>query len=225
MVSIHNLKAEDAVARERREMVEKQLLTRGISDKKVLDAMGRVPRHLFVIDEFRHKAYADCPLPIGEKQTISQPYMVAIMTQLLELKGSEKILEIGTGSGYQTAILGLLAEKVYSVERIQKLQIRARGVLEKLGYANIGLKVFDGTLGWSEFAPYDAILVTAGSPETPKALLDQLRVGGRLVIPTGNDKKQVLKKIIKTPSGFRESSYDECTFVKLIGLNGWQEEV
>jgi len=224
MISFNNLRSEDAVTRERREMVETQLIARGITDKGVIEAMRKIPRHMFVTDEFRHKAYADCPLPIGEKQTISQPYMVAIMTQLLELKGVEKILEIGTGSGYQTSVLGLLAENVYSVERIQKLQIRARDTLETLGYTNIALKVCDGTLGWSDYAPYDAILVTAGSPEVPQALLDQIRVGGRLVIPTGDDKRQVLKKIIKTPSGFREKSYDECTFVKLIGLDGWQEE-
>lgn len=214
---------EDAVSRSRREMVETQLRSRNITDSRVLDAMTEAPRHLFVPEEFRHKAYNDCPLPIGENQTISQPYMVAVMTQLLELKGTEKALEIGTGSGYQTAVLGLLAEQVYSVERIPALLSKARQTIESLNYGNIAMKVFDGTLGWSDFAPYDVILVTAGGPAIPDTLIDQLKTGGRLVIPTGDRKKQVLKKIVKTPSGKRETTHEACTFVKLIGKHGWEE--
>lgn len=223
MISLKGAKMEDAVSRSRREMVEKQLKMRNIKDARVLDAMMEVPRHLFVPEEFIHKAYKDCPLPIGENQTISQPYMVAVMTELLELEGTEKALEIGTGSGYQTAVLSLIAEQVYSVERIPELLSKARRAIESLNYHNVAMKVFDGTLGWSDYAPYDVILVTAGGPSVPETLINQLKIGGRLVMPTGDRKKQVLKKIVKTPSGKRESSHEACTFVNLIGKHGWEE--
>jgi protein-L-isoaspartate(D-aspartate) O-methyltransferase len=223
MISLNGAKREDAISRSRREMVETQLQVRDITDAKVLKAMMEVPRHLFVPEEFRHKAYNDCPLPIGENQTISQPYMVAVMTQLLELSGIEKALEIGTGSGYQTAVLGLLAEQVYSVERIPALLSKARRTIESLNYHNIAMKVSDGTLGWSDFGPYDVILVTAGGPSVPGTLVDQLKTGGRLVMPTGDRKSQVLKKIVKTPSGKRVTSHEACTFVNLIGRHGWEE--
>lgn len=203
-------------------MVEKQIAARGVSDKRVLDAMREVPRHLFVPEAFRERAYTDSPLPIGEGQTISQPYMVAIMTELLSLNGSEKVLEIGTGSGYQAAILSRLTGQVYTVERIQQLSVRARKMLESLGYHNLALKVFDGTLGWKEFAPYDAILVSAGGPEMPKPLYDQLKTGGKLVIPIGGETEQILYKFVKTPSGLRETKHSGCTFVKLIGEYGWK---
>jgi len=223
MISLNGAKMEDAITRSRREMVETQIRKRKITDARVIDAMMETPRHIFVPEEFRHKAYKDCPLPIGENQTISQPYMVAVMTQLLELKGTEKALEIGTGSGYQTAILGLLAEQVYSLERIPALLSKARSAIESLNYHNIAMKVSDGTLGWKDFAPYDVILVTAGGPSVPDSLIDQLKTGGRLVMPTGDRKTQVLKKIVKTPSGKRETTHEACTFVNLIGKHGWED--
>ena len=174
---------EFAIARER--MVADQLRARGITDPRVLTAMGRVPRHRFVEEALAARAYGDYPLPIGEKQTISQPYMVALMTQALELVGGERVLEVGTGSGYQTAILAELAAKVYSVERIRSLADRARAILEELGYYNVLIRVGDGTLGWREEAPFDAVLVTAAAPEVPAPLVEHVKPGGRLVIPVG----------------------------------------
>ena len=212
---------EFAVARER--MVADQLRGRGITDLRVLTAMGRVPRHRFVEEALAARAYGDYPLPIGEKQTISQPYMVALMTQALELTGGERVLEVGTGSGYQTAILAEVAGKVYSVERIRALADRARAILEELGYYNILIRVGDGTLGWREEAPFDAVLVTAAAPEVPSPLVEQVKPGGRLVIPVGGSTAQVLKCLVKEPDGaVRESELVGCVFVKLVGEQGWQ---
>jgi len=212
---------EFAIARER--MVADQLLSRGIADPRVLTAMGRVPRHRFVEEALAGRAYGDYPLPIGERQTISQPYMVALMTQALELAGGERVLEVGTGSGYQTAILAEVAGKVYSVERIRSLADRARALLEELGTYNVLIRVGDGTLGWREEAPFDAVLVTAGAPEIPPPLVEQLQPGGRLVIPVGGSTAQVLKCLAKAPEGsVRESELAGCVFVKLVGEQGWQ---
>ncbi len=169
----------------RREMVEKQIIARGVKDPRVIQAMLKVERHLFVPPAYRHLAYTDQPLPIGEGQTISQPYIVALMTELLELKGDEKVLEIGTGSGYQAAILAELAQEVYTIEIIPKLAVSARKRLEKLGYKNIKVKCGDGYMGWEEYAPFDAIIVTCAPDHIPKPLLEQLKEGGRMVIPVG----------------------------------------
>lgn len=208
---------------ERKIMVEEQLVGRGIRDRRVLDAMGKVPRHLFVEEALRSRAYGDYPLPIGEKQTISQPYMVALMTESLELKGNEKVLEIGTGSGYQSAVLAELCEKVYSVERIKSLAVKARDRLDSLGYLNVAIKIFDGTYGWIEHAPYDAIIVTAGAPDIPKSLIDQLAVGGRMVIPIGDEFSQTLVKLEKSRDGITTTNICGCVFVKLVGNHGWKE--
>ncbi|MBI5749771.1 MAG: protein-L-isoaspartate(D-aspartate) O-methyltransferase [Nitrospinae bacterium] len=208
---------------DRKIMVEEQLIGRGIRDRRVLDAMGKVPRHLFVEEALRSRAYGDHPLPIGEKQTISQPYMVALMTESLELKGNEKVLEIGTGSGYQSAVLAELCEKVYSVERIKALAVKARDRLDSLGYLNIAIKIFDGTYGWIEHAPYDAIIVTAGAPDIPKSLIDQLAVDGRMVIPIGDEFSQTLVKLEKGRDGITTTNICGCVFVKLVGNHGWKE--
>lgn len=212
-----------AIARKR--MVETQLVARGIKDRRVIDAMLKVPRHRFVEEAMGAQAYSDSPLPIGEKQTISQPYMVALMTEFLELKGSEKVLEIGTGSGYQAAILATLADRVYTVERIRPLALQARRVLDSLGLLNVSLKITDGTTGWEEEAPFDAIMVTAGAPDIPQQYVDQLKVGGRLVIPVGNQVDQVLVQGVKLPDGTLEKRLTVgCRFVRLIGVHGWGEE-
>lgn len=213
----------DIYTKQRLAMVEQQLVRRGIHDEKVLAAMRRVPRHVFVDEALRFKAYDDYPLPIGEKQTISQPFMVAAMSEMLELKGGEKVLEIGTGCGYQTAVLSLLVAQVYSIERIAPLLFKARKTLEGIGIHNVALKVADGTLGWNDFAPYDAILVAAGGPEVPKPLLEQLAIGGRIIIPVGGESEQVLKRIMRTPYGYEETASTPCTFVKLVGQYGWRE--
>lgn len=208
---------------DRKIMVEEQLIKRGIKDKRVLGAMGKVPRHLFVEEALRSRAYGDYPLPIGEKQTISQPYMVALMTESLQLKGNEKVLEIGTGSGYQAAVLAELCDKVYSVERIKSLAVTARERLYSLGYMNVAIKIFDGTYGWMEYAPYDAIIVTAGAPEIPQNLVDQLSVGGRMTIPVGDEFSQILIKVEKNKAGVTTTNLCGCMFVKLIGNYGWKE--
>ena len=206
-------------------MVETQLIPRGIKDKRVINAMLTIPRHLFVPEEaLWSQAYSDFPLPIGEKQTISQPYIVALMTEALELKGAERVLEIGTGSGYQTAILSMLAGKVYSVERISTLAARARKVLDSINCSNVVIKIGDGTLGWPEESPYDAILTTAAAPEIPKCYVDQLKIGGRLIIPVGDVYSQVLVKVIKTKDGIIKQDMGGCRFVKLIGRYGWKAE-
>lgn len=208
----------------RLKMVEEQIVTRGIKDFRVIEAMKKVPRHLFVEEALQGQAYSDHPLPIGEKQTISQPYMVALMTEALLLKGKEKVLEIGTGSGYQTAILAELAEKVFSIERIRSLAIRARELLYRLGYYNFEIKIFDGTLGWVEESPFDAIIVTAGAPDIPQSLVDQLAMGGRLVIPVGDAYAQELIRVTKREEGLKKEELGGCRFVKLIGKYGWESE-
>jgi protein-L-isoaspartate(D-aspartate) O-methyltransferase len=208
----------------RQKMVEEQIIARGIKDPKLIAAMKKVPRHVFVEEALQSQAYGDHPLPIGEKQTISQPYMVALMTEALLLSGKEKVLEIGTGSGYQTAILAELSEKVYSIERIRPLAIRARKLLYDLGYFNVEIKIFDGTLGWGEESPFDAITVTAGAPDIPQPLIDQLAMGGRLVIPVGNSFAQDLIRITKVEEGVKKEDLGGCRFVKLIGRYGWESE-
>lgn len=207
---------------ERERMVDEQIVARNINDQRVIEAMRTVPRHVFVDKAYYHQAYKDYPLPIGHDQTISQPYMVAVMTELLELKGSERVLEIGTGSGYQTAILALLADKVYSVERIIELTRNARVILDKLGFRNISVTMRDGSLGWPDFAPYDGIIVTAGAPEIPDALLTQLADKGRLVVPVGDEYSQVLNQVKKHKGRIYRKEYFGCTFVPLIGKQGWK---
>jgi len=205
-------------------MAEEQIVSRGVKDARLIAAMKKIPRHLFVEEALQNQAYTDHPLPIGEKQTISQPYMVALMTEALLLTGKEKVLEIGTGSGYQTAILAELSEKVFSVERIRPLAMRARKLLYDLGYFNVEIKIFDGTFGWMEESPFDAILVTAGSPDIPQPLIDQLTTGGRLVIPVGDAFVQELFRVTKTEKGVKKEDLGGCRFVKLIGKYGWETE-
>lgn len=207
----------------RHRMVETQLIPRGIRDERVLEAMRKVPRHLFVEEALWSRAYDDNALPIGEGQTISQPYMVALMTEMLELKGTEKVLEIGTGSGYQAAVLGELCDKVCSIERIKSLGMRARKTLDDLGYYNVAIKIFDGTYGWRENAPFDGIIVTAAAPEIPQTLLDQLAVGGRLLIPVGSRGMQELVKVVRTEKGFQTMPSIGCVFVPLLGAYGWKD--
>jgi protein-L-isoaspartate(D-aspartate) O-methyltransferase len=209
------------LARER--MVKNQLIPRGIRDQRVLDVMAKVPRHLFVEEALLGEAYNDHPLPIGHGQTISQPYIVALMTEALLLKGTEKVLEIGTGSGYQTAILADLCDKVYTVERIRPLMVKARKTLDELGYNNVMFKAFDGTLGWKAFEPFDAIMVTAGAPEVPQPLLSQVAEGGRMVIPVGSRFSQELIRIVKKQGSFVREDLGGCRFVDLIGAHGWKE--
>jgi protein-L-isoaspartate(D-aspartate) O-methyltransferase len=207
-------------------MVESQLHARGIRDQRVIDAMLRVPRHLFVQEAMAAQAYNDTPLPIGYRQTISQPFMVALMTELLGLTGTEKVLEIGTGSGYQSAILALLASHVYTVERIRELALQARRALDSLGLLNVNLRITDGTVGWEDEAPFDGIMVTAGSPGIPDAYLQQLAPGGRLVIPVGNDQEQTLVRVIRQADGsFVQEEHGGCRFVKLIGKYGWTADM
>ena len=213
---------EARAARERERMVEEQLVRRGVTDERVLAAMRRVPRHRFVEEALRDRAYGDHPLPIGENQTISQPYIVAAMTQLLQLTGSEKVLEVGTGSGYQTAVLAELARRVCSVERLPALATQARRTLEDLGYTNAVVKTADGTYGWSDEAPFDRILVTAGAPTVPGPLFQQLAEGGRLVVPVGEAQAQVLHVVEKVDGRMRTSTDCGCVFVKLVGKYGWE---
>ncbi len=203
-------------------MIDTQLVPRGIKQKEVLHAMFTVPRHIFVEDGLYSQAYSDFPLPIGEKQTISQPYMVALMTESLGLTGREKVLEIGTGSGYQTAILSFLAEKIYSIERIPTIASRARKTLDALHCSNVIVRVGDGTLGWPEEAPFDAIIAAAGSPRVPSAYMDQLRAGGRLIMPVGAEDSQELIRITKKENNIVREVLGGCRFVKLIGKDGWQ---
>ncbi len=208
----------------REKMVLEQLVDRGIKNQEVIRAFLKVPRHLFVEEALRERAYGDYPLPIGMNQTISQPYMVALMCELLELKGDEKILEIGTGSGYETAILAELAERVFSIERIDYLIQNARKVLDNSKHNNVVTRIADGTYGWREESPFDGIVVTAASPQIPKRLLDQLAVNRHLVIPKGDAFSQTLFKITKTEKGFNTKSITGCVFVKLIGKYGWENE-
>jgi protein-L-isoaspartate(D-aspartate) O-methyltransferase len=210
-----------AYALPRERMVVEQLERRGIRDPRVLRAIGKVPRHLFVDEALVGRAYGDYPLPIGEGQTISQPYMVALMSEALELAGHERVLEIGTGSGYQTAILAELCGKVYSIERLKSLSDRAMRRLDDLGYFNVQVRVGDGSLGWREEAPFDAVIVTAAAPGVPPALVEQVAPKGRIVLPEGDAYSQVLKKGVREESGMRWSDLGGCVFVKLIGKDAW----
>jgi protein-L-isoaspartate(D-aspartate) O-methyltransferase len=205
-------------------MVKEQLERRGISDVRVLEAMRKVPRHLFVDPVLAGRAYEDSPLPIGEGQTISQPYMVAVMTAALALEGGERVLEIGTGSGYQAAVLAELASQVYSIERIPALADRAQKTLKRLGYDNVTIRVGDGSLGWPEAAPFEAIVVTAGAPCVPPPLVEQLRVGGRLLIPVGSPQAQTLRRVVRKEEGVEQEELVGCIFVRLVGEHGWQGE-
>jgi len=200
----------------RRMMTETQIRARGVRDKRVLAAMERVPRHLFVPEELRASAYADEPLPIGEGQTISQPYIVAFMTETLRLQGPEKVLEVGTGSGYQTAVLAELVRDVYTVEIVERLSARAKGVLDGLGHGNVHYLVGDGSAGWPEAAPFEAIIVTAAAAEIPGALEDQLAAGGRMIVPVGTD-LQELVLIRREAKGLRRESLLAVRFVPLVG--------
>jgi protein-L-isoaspartate(D-aspartate) O-methyltransferase len=206
----------------RREMVETQLKSRDIVDARVIKAMLEVPRHEFVPPELKDVAYGDFPLPIGEEQTISQPYIVALMTQELCLRGDEKVLEVGAGSGYQAAILSRIAKKVFTVERNAKLAEHCEKTLGKLSYLNATVVVGDGSTGLAKQAPFDAIIVTAGCPNVPKQLKEQLKVGGRMVIPVGDRLTQVLISMRKTKDGFDERKICDCAFVPLIGEEGWK---
>jgi protein-L-isoaspartate(D-aspartate) O-methyltransferase len=213
--------AVDLFARERWRMVADQLVRRGIKDERALAAMRRVPRHRFVEEAFRERAYGDHPLPIGQEQTISQLYIVALMTSLLELTGREKVLEVGTGSGYQTAVLAELSRRVCSIERIPTLAARARAVLEALGYANVWVRVGNGTLGWSEEAPFDRILVAAGGPSVPPPLFEQLADGGRMVLPLGDQAGQTLTLVESVGGQMRTRPCGDCHFVPLVGKYAW----
>ena len=212
----------DRFATIRDRMVQEQLIPRGISDPLVIEAMREVPRHCFVDDALQSRAYGDFPLPISAGQTISQPYIVALMTEALRLTGSERVLEVGTGSGYQAAILSRLCSQVYTVERINLLLAGARKVFDQLRYFNIVAKLDDGTLGWPEHGPYDAIIVTAGGPEIPRPLVDQLTEGGRLVIPVGDQHLQDLQLLEKNEDGVQIKELEKVRFVDLVGEHGWK---
>jgi len=205
----------------REHMVERQLMPRNITDDKVLTAFRKVERHNFVTEKLRDAAYGDHPLPVGDGQTISQPYMVALMTQALALEGNENVLEIGTGSGYQTAILAEIAKNVYSVERFESLANTARSTLQCFGYNNVEIRIGDGTLGWEEHAPYDRIIVTAGSPRVPLSLVTQLKDGGRMIIPVGGHSSQALTSVEKRNGRIVSKDLCGCVFVPLIGKEGW----
>jgi protein-L-isoaspartate(D-aspartate) O-methyltransferase len=216
------LMTHDSFGVARRRMVEKHLVSRGIKDERVLDVMGRIPRHIFVEEALQDQAYSDYPLGIGEGQTISQPFIVGLMTETLKLKGDERVLEIGTGCGYQTAVLCLLARQVFSIERIRSLSHLARNNLKRLECFNAHLKVSDGSVGWTEKAPFDAIISAAGSPDIPRPLVDQLAMGGRLVLPVGSEDEQRLIKITRTEKGAKSEDLGPCRFVKLVGHHGWR---
>ncbi len=207
----------------RMRMLREQLIPRGITDQRVLDAMATVPRHLFVQDALGSQAYGDFSMPIGLGQTISQPYIVALMTQALELNGEETVLEIGTGCGYQTAVLAKLAERVFSVERLKELHIRARQTLDQLQVFNAICTTDDGTLGWPQYSPFDAIIVTAGGPDIPNALIDQLADPGRLVIPIGDRDSQQLVVLKKENGEMSRQVIEHVRFVNLIGSQGWHQ--
>jgi len=212
----------DAFAIPRARMVDYLRNYYKIADELVLEAMNRVPRHLFVPAAIQSQAYKDNALPIAAGQTISQPYIVARMSELLELKGRERVLEIGSGSGYQTAVLALIARKVFAIERIPELSATAKERLLWLGYRNISFKTADGTEGWESYAPFDAILVAAGGPEIPEPLVKQLVIGGRMVIPIGREQKsQTLVRVTRTEGGYKTENCGPCAFVPLIGEHGW----
>ncbi|SDT87031.1 protein-L-isoaspartate(D-aspartate) O-methyltransferase [Desulfobacula phenolica] len=207
----------------RREMVEKQIMSRGVTDPLVLEAMRTVPRHLFVSEALVESAYGDFPLPIGEGQTISQPYIIAEMTQSLKLKGHERVLEIGTGSGYQAAILARIVYKVYTIERNNTLFLQTRKLFDRLKYYNIVTRYSDGTQGWKQESPFDAIIVTAGGQQIPAPLIEQLAIGGRLIMPVGSNFLQELLQLEKTEDGIKTTNLGACRFVRLIGQYGWDE--
>jgi len=207
----------------REEMVKRQIEARGVRDPKVLAAMRKVPRHLFVSEALRDQAYGDFPLPIGDQQTISQPYIVAEMTQALQPNKDDRVLEIGTGSGYQAAILAEIVFRVYTIERIHSLLVKTRKLFDRLHYHNIVTKYSDGTAGWEDESPFDAIMVTAGAPKIPQTLVNQLTVGGRLVIPVGDQFSQELIKLYKDEQGIHKTNLGGCRFVKLVGEHGWRE--
>lgn len=209
--------------KQREAMVKNQIEARGVSDPKTLAAMRRVPRHLFVNEALMDQAYNDHPLPIGEQQTISQPYIVAMMTEALQIDEDDRVLEIGTGSGYQAAVLAEIAYRVYTIERNRTLYQNARKVFENLGYYNIIPRYSDGTIGWREESPFDAIIITAGAPEIPKPLMDQLAMGGRMVIPVGSSLSQKMIKVVKDEQGIHQSELGGCRFVRLVGQYGWRD--
>lgn len=213
----------DQRASERERMIAEQLVHRGIRSQSTLNALRAVPRERFVPPELAAQAYDDCALPIDCDQTISQPYMVACMTELLELAPCDRVLEIGTGTGYQTAVLAQLTRQVFTIERHEKLLTAARQRLESLGIDFVRYRLGDGSLGWPEFAPFDAILVTAGSPSVPEALREQLAVGGRLVIPVGWRENETLTRIRRTQAGYLTEEVMRCRFVKLVGAEGWKD--
>ena len=207
--------------RQREEMVRSQIEARGITDPGVLAALRKVPRHFFVSEALRDQAYGDFPLPIGDQQTISQPYIVAEMTQALQLSREDRVLEIGTGSGYQAAIIAEVAFRVYTIERIHSLLVKARSRFDELHYHNIVTRYSDGTTGWIDESPFDAIIVTAGAPEIPAPLVDQLVVGGRMVVPVGDQHSQDLIKLYKDEDNVHKTNLGGCRFVKLVGEHGW----
>jgi len=207
----------------RQEMIEKQLRRRGVTDVAVLAAMAAVPRHEFVPEELRSNAYEDVPLPIGGGQTISQPYIVAAMTAALHLRPSDRVLEIGTGCGYQAAVLACLTKEVFTIERRAELASSASARLARFGYANAHVHCGDGTLGLPEFAPFDAILVAAAAPDVPKPLLTQLAEGGRMILPVGDTEHQELQLIEKRGDTFPTKMLEGCRFVPLVGYHGWQK--
>jgi protein-L-isoaspartate(D-aspartate) O-methyltransferase len=203
-------------------MVQEQLVSRGINDLRVLQAMAEVPRHLFLENELWDQAYEDRPLPIGANQTMSQPYIVALMVEALELKGGERVLEVGTGSGYAAAVLSKLCAEVVSVELVEELALKARTVLSSLGYRNVSVLVGDGTLGYEEHSPYHAIVISAAARSIPRPLVEQLKIPGYLVFPMGEKELQTLVRIRKNTTGIREEYLGECRFVKLKGTYGWK---
>ncbi|HEX6306262.1 MAG TPA: protein-L-isoaspartate(D-aspartate) O-methyltransferase [Anaerolineales bacterium] len=213
---------EAAYKRERERMVREQLVSRDIRDERVLEAMRQVPRHLFVTPENRHLAYADGPLPIGSGQTISQPYIVALMSQLLKLEGDETVLEIGTGSGYQSAVLSHLAADVHTIELHESLAKKAQASLEELGLTNVHVHIGDGSKGWPEAAPYEGIIVTAAAPQVPRPLFDQLDEGGRLVVPVGSRGGQYLERWTRQDADYKREQIAPVAFVPLFGEHGWE---
>ena len=207
----------------RKRMVDEQLIPRGIKNQRILDAFYKIERHKFIPEDLRNSAYADYPLPIGEGQTISQPYIVALMTECLDLTGQERVLEIGTGSGYQAAILAEIAKEVYSIERFENLAKRAQAIINELGYTNVKIKVGDGTLGWPEVAPFDRIVITAASPRIPLPLTGQLKENGKLILPLGESFTQILTVIENKQGKLESTQICGCVFVPLVGKYGYNE--
>ena len=220
-MSIFNTAQSDPYFDTRRRMVEAQLRDRGIRDQRVLEAMLRIPRHEFVAEEYKEQAYEDHPIPIGENQTVSQPFIVAASLQALNLQGTESVLEVGTGSGYQTALLAILARRVYSIERHAALAASSEAVLNKLRINNVKVVVGDGSYGLAEFSPYDAILVSAAAPAVPRSLFDQLVDGGRMVIPVGPQHSQALQLVRKVAGELIVEVIEGCRFVPLVGAGGY----